>query len=99
MKAYIASELPAVTGIVARVEMLYEGPRIRFSGASGNKAAVIEVTMHPEDALGLAWDLICCAESHGKDTLRRVQWIRRRMEKRLKRDAAIAASKGGGTNG
>jgi hypothetical protein len=89
MKAYITSELPAVTGIVARVDMLYEGPRIRFSGASGGKAAAIEVTMHPEDALGLAWDLIVCAESHGKDTLRRVEWIRRRMEKRLKRDAAM----------
>lgn len=92
MKAYVIAEQPAVTGMVARVTNLYEGPQIRFSGASGGKAATIEVTMHPADALTLASALIDAAGKHGSDTLRQVRCLSRRLEKRLR-------AQGGGNAG
>lgn len=88
MRAYVASETSTVTGIGASVETLYEGPRIRFSGVSGGKPAAIEVTMHPDEALSLAWALICCAEKHGKDTQRRVERIARSLAKQAAHKSA-----------
>lgn len=85
MRAYVITSDPTVTGIHARVEQLYEGPRIRFSGASGGRAATIEVTMHPHDAIDLALQLIKSAEGHSKETQRSV----RRLAKKL---AGIGAS-------
>lgn len=91
MRAYVITSDPTVTGANARVDTIYEGSRITFSGAAGGRAATIEVTMHPEAALTLALSLIQSAERHGKDTHRSV----RRLAKKI---AGIGASGEGQCN-
>jgi hypothetical protein len=88
MKAWIEVADRAVTGIVARPLMVYDGVTIHFTGASGGKAARIDVTMRPEEALCLALALIKESEKHGHDTLRRVAFIRKNLNKAAQKGAA-----------
>lgn len=79
MKAWIEAADRSVTGMVARPLMVYDGVTIHFSGASDGKAARIDVTMRPEEALGLALALISESQKHGQ--LRRVEFIRKKLNK------------------
>ncbi len=81
MKAWIEAADRSVTGMVARPLMVYDGVTIHFSGASDGKAARIDVTMRPEEALCLALALISESQKHGHDTLRRVEFIRKKLNK------------------
>ena len=79
MKANIESAGTVITGANARPMMIYDGVVIHVTGASGGKAARIDIAMRPEEALGLAWELIVQAEKHSEDTQRRIQSIRKRL--------------------
>ena len=87
MKAWIESADASVSGMDARPMMVYDGVTIHFAGASGGNAARIDVTMRPEEAIVLAIGLISEAEKHGRDTLRRVDFVRKKLNKKAAKAA------------